>query len=74
VAMVAIPYNLLERLRLLVTKNNGKILGEEYAADITVTLQFPVETFDTFEADLRELSAGKIKVEVIESKEEIVKI
>jgi uncharacterized YigZ family protein len=74
VAMVAIPYNLLERLRLLVTKNNGKILGEEYAADITVTLQFPVETFDTFEADLRELSAGKIKVEVIESREEIVKI
>ncbi|MBN8655047.1 MAG: YigZ family protein [Anaerolineae bacterium] len=74
VAMVAIPYNLLERLRLLVTKNNGKILGEEYAADITVTLQFHVETFDTFEADLRELSAGKIKVEVIESREEIVKI
>lgn len=74
VAMAAIPYNLLERLRLLVTKNNGKILGEEYAADITVTLQFPVETFDTFEADLRELSAGKIKVEVIESREEIVKI
>lgn len=74
VAMAAIPYNLLERLRLLVTKNNGKILGEEYAADITVTLQFPVETFDTFEADLRELSAGKIKAEVIESREEIVKI
>jgi uncharacterized YigZ family protein len=74
VAMVAIPYNLLERLRLLVTKNNGKILGEEYAADITVTLQFPVETFDTFEADLRELSSGKIKVEVIENREEIVKV
>ena len=74
VAMAAIPYNLLERLRLMVTKNNGKVLGEEYAADITVTLQFPVDTFGAFEADLRELSAGKIKAEVIESREEIVKI
>ncbi len=74
VAMAAIPYNLLERLRLLVSKHNGKILSEEYAADITVTLQFPVDTFGAFEADLLDLSAGKIKAEVIESKEEIVKI
>jgi putative IMPACT (imprinted ancient) family translation regulator len=72
--MAAIPYNLLERLRLLVSKHNGRVLGEEYGADITVTLQFPVDTFGVFEADLQELSAGKIKAEVIESREEIVKI
>jgi uncharacterized YigZ family protein len=74
VAMAAIPYNLLERVRLLVTRQGGEILGEDFAADITMTLQFPVESFDAFENELRELSAGKLKVEVIESKETIVKI
>ena len=72
VAMMAIPYNLLERVRLLVSKDHGKILGEDYAGDITLTLLFPIENFDAFQADMRELSAGKIQAEVIESKEEIV--
>lgn len=74
VAMAVIPYNLLERLRLVVSKNHGKILGEDYAGDITMTLQFPVENFEAFRSDLQELSAGKIQTEVIETKEEIVKI
>lgn len=74
VAMAAIPYNLLERVRLLVAKNHGKVLGEDYAGDITLTLQFPVENYEAFQSDMRELSAGKIQAEVIETKEEIVKV
>jgi putative IMPACT (imprinted ancient) family translation regulator len=74
VAMAAIPYNLLERVRLLVKRQGGEILGEDFAADITMTLQFPVDTFETFQNDLRELSAGKLQAEVIESKETIAKI
>lgn len=74
VALVAIPYNFLERLRLLVSKNHGKILGEDFAGDITLTLQFPVAEYEAFQVDVRELSAGKIQAEVIETKEEIVKI
>lgn len=74
VAMAAIPYNLLERVRILTSKNRGKILGEDYAGDITLTLQFPVENFEVFQEDIRELSAGKIQAEVIETKEEIVKV
>jgi uncharacterized YigZ family protein len=69
VAMAAIPYNLLERVRLLVSKNQGKVSGEDYAGDITLTLQFPVEKFEAFQSDLQELSAGKIQAEVIETKE-----
>ncbi len=74
VAMAAIPYNLLERVRILTEKKHGKILGEDFAGDITLTLQFPVENFEAFQTDLRELSAGKIQAEVIETKEEIVKV
>ncbi|MGB8984552.1 MAG: YigZ family protein [Anaerolineales bacterium] len=72
VAMAAIPYNLLERVRLIVTRLGGKVLDEEFAADITMTLQFPVESFATFQNELRELSAGKLNAEVIESKETVV--
>lgn len=74
VAMVAIPYNLLERVRLMVKRNHGEILGEDFAADITITLQFPVESFDAFQNELLELSAGKVLAEVFETAEKIVAV
>ena len=72
VGMVALPYNLVERLRLLVARQNGEILDEEFAGDVTMTLQFPVGSFEGFQNELQELSAGKLRMEVIESKETIV--
>ena len=72
VALLAIPYSLLERVRLMVRRNQGEVLGEDFAADITMTLQFPVEPFEGFQNELRELSAGKIQAEIIESAEKIV--
>ena len=72
VSMLAIPYNLLERVRLMVGRNSGEVLGEDFAGDITMTLQFPVESFESFQKELQELSAGTLKAEVIETKETIV--
>jgi uncharacterized YigZ family protein len=74
VVLLAIPYNLLERVRLLATRHRGEVLGEDFAADITMTMQFPVDNFDEFQAGLRELSAGKLQVEVIDTKEKIMAI
>lgn len=74
VAMAAIPYNLLERVRLLVAREGGAVLDEDFAGDITMTLQFPVDTFETFQSALREMSAGKLQAEVIESKEAVFRI
>lgn len=74
VVLAVIPYTFLERLRLLVSKNHGRVLGEDFAGDITLTLQFPVVEYEAFQVDVRELSAGKIQPEVIETKEEIVNI
>lgn len=73
-SMLTIPYNLLERVRLMVGRNNGEVVGEDFVGDITMTIQFPVESFEGFQEELRELSAGKLKAEVIETKEPIVKI
>ena len=74
VALLVIPYNVLERVRLLVKRNHGEVVGEDFAADITMTLQYPIESFDGFQDELRELSAGKLKAEVIESTEKIVAV
>jgi len=74
VVMAAIPYSLLERVRLLVGRNSGEVLDEDFSEDVTMTLQFPVESMDGFQNELQELSAGKLKVEVIETKEKIVAI
>src|SRR5512134_1043029 len=52
VAMVAIPYHLLERVRLAATRQGGEILDEDFAADITMTVQFPVDSFEAFQGDL----------------------
>ena len=74
IALIALPYNLLERLRLVVTRQRGEVLGEDFAADITMTVRLPLDTFESFQNDLRELSAGKIQAEVIETKEMIVPV
>ena len=74
VIMLAIPYNLLERVRLIVPRHHGEILGEDFAGDITMTLQFPVENYEVFKDELRELSSGKVIPEVIETKETIAAI
>ncbi len=74
VVLLALPYNLLERLRLLAARHNGAILGEDFAADITMTLRFPVENFTTFQAALQELSAGSLQAEVIETYEMLVPV
>jgi len=74
VVLLAIPYNLLERVRLLTARHQGQILAEDFAADITLTLQFPVSEFEAFQLGMRELSAGKLQAEVIETKETIAPI
>lgn len=74
VAEITIPYNFLERARLLVIKHGGQIVSEEYAEDVRIRLHVRQEAFETFQAELRELSAGKIQANVIESKEEIVAV
>ena len=67
VAMLALPYNLLERLRLLVGRHAGAVLGEDFGADVTMRLRFPLENFQAFQTDLQKLSSGSLQAEIIET-------
>ena len=49
-------------------------LGEDFAGDVTMTVRVPVDSFEAFQSELRELSAGKVQAEIIETKEMIVPV
>lgn len=70
--MLVIPYSLYEQTKLLVDEFGGKILDEEFSADITISIQFLVEKFDSFNEHIIELSRGKIKAEIIETNPETI--
>ncbi len=71
-ALLAAPYPLLESIRLLIKAKGGTILDEEFSADVTITLRFPVPLFDDFSDGLQELSAGKLDAEIIETTEVLI--
>ena len=70
---LAIRYPLLEQIRRLSGKYNGKILDETFAADVTITLQLLIEKYEPFKEDLKELSSGKVQVEILETNEVLVR-
>lgn len=67
--MVAVPYSFFERARLLAAEHGGEILDEDFAGDVTLTVRFAEERFPAFQAALRELSAGRVAAEIIETNE-----
>lgn len=67
--MVAYPYSYVERMRRLVGEFNGRLLDEDFAADVTATIQFTVEQFSAFQEALNELSHGSLAAEIIETNE-----
>lgn len=68
-SLLAIPYALLERIRMLVAAQNGEILDEAFGADVILTLRFRVTDVPAFEIGLQELSAGQVQAEFIETSE-----
>jgi uncharacterized YigZ family protein len=65
--MVAVPYSLFERLRLLVAAHQGEILDRAFGTDVTITARFAVEQFSGFQEALTELSHGAIQAEIVET-------
>lgn len=67
--MLALPYSLLEQVRLLVAAHHGRIEEETFAADVTLTATFTVARFPAFQDALRELSHGALAAEIVETNE-----
>lgn len=65
--MIGLPYRMLEQVRLLVAAHHGQVIDEDFAAEVTQTARFPVESLASFQAALGELSRGTLQAEIIET-------
>ena len=72
--LLEIPYSFLERLRRIVPFQQGLILEETFGAQVTMTIQLPVEGLESFQKELSELSNGKLHAEVIETRQVLFKL
>jgi len=66
-ALLVLPYPYYERARQLVAAHGGRILDEDFAGDITLTLRFTTEAYPAFQQALRELSSGTLQAEIVET-------
>lgn len=65
--MLALPYTLFERVKLLVAEHGGLVMDETFAADVTLTLRFEVARLDGFQTAVGELSSGELSAEIIDT-------
>lgn len=72
--MVAVPYALFERVRLLALAHHGEILDEDFAADVTLTMHFAVAAFAGFQDGLRELSSGQLSAEIVATNDALMPV
>lgn len=70
--LLAVPYPLFEQVKLLVEGENGRILDETFAADVTLAVQFTQTRFPAFQEKLQELSHGQLQAEIVESNNETI--
>jgi uncharacterized YigZ family protein len=69
--LVAAPYAWYDRLQTLTRTHNGKVLEQDLASDITLTIQIPVDTFPTFQKALSDASNGNLPAIIINTEETI---
>jgi uncharacterized YigZ family protein len=70
--MLVIPYSLYEQVKLIIQELKGKVLDEDFGGDITISIQFQVEQFESFNTRMIELSRGKIKAEIVDTNPETI--
>lgn len=70
--MMAIEYSLFDRVRLMLKKHHAKTLAEDFGADVTITAQFVMDSFSSFQTDLSELTRGQVQAEIMEENPETI--
>ncbi|MBN1287419.1 MAG: YigZ family protein [Anaerolineae bacterium] len=60
--MFTTPYNLYERVKLLIGAHTGELEDETFGVEVDIIVTFPVDDVEPFTAALRELSSGQIEV------------
>lgn len=59
--LLPLPYAWFEPTRTLITKHGGCVQGEDFGSDVVLEIKFPVDRIAAFEAELTELSGGRLQ-------------
>ena len=57
---------------LLVVANRGKLLEQDFAAQVIITARFTFDDFPVFQNNLQDISRGKIQAEIIATNPETI--
>jgi uncharacterized YigZ family protein len=68
----SIPYAIYERVKRIIQAYQGRIVDQDFAAEVTISCQFSTESFDAFQKALGDLTHGKILAEIIEKNNETI--
>lgn len=63
--LLELPYPLFDQVRRMVHAHNGAVDGEEFGADVLLTLTFVIDDVQPFQEALRDLSAGRLALSEI---------
>jgi len=74
IVIITLPYRLFEKVRQVIATHHGLVIDESFSADVSITAQFPVDAFPTFQEALQELSAGSLQAEVVETRDLLMPI
>jgi uncharacterized YigZ family protein len=66
---IEMPYALFEQIRRLVRAHQGRVIDEDFAGHVTLTIRLPQDQLADVQGALQELSRGRIEADVIESNE-----
>ncbi len=66
VAALVTPYPSFESIQRAISLNGGKILHTDFAAEVSITCQFPTKNFDGFQLQLQEITKGSVQAKIIE--------
>jgi uncharacterized YigZ family protein len=72
--MVGLPYRWVERLRKLAAAHRGRILDEDFAGEVTLTIRFPADLYPRFKEALRQASNNTLEALVMSEEEELIPI
>jgi uncharacterized YigZ family protein len=72
--LVAAPYAWYDRLQSLIRNQNGKVLEQDLAADVTLTIQLPVDNFAEFHKILTDASHGSLQALIVGTEETILPV
>ena len=65
--LIVLPYSLYEQSRIMITDHQGVTLEENFGAEVTMSIRFPVDSFSAFQDDITNLSRGAIQANIIEA-------